>query len=95
MDPLSGFIETLEAMGVLKRGGSWYSTIDGSIKFQSKDLAKYVDQLLEIAEAQTDTFIKVVNDDMEEDPEQGSTKSDDKMKRYANAGAADDAGDVE
>lgn len=94
MDPTSGFIETLEAMGVLKRGGSWYSTTDGAIKFQSKDLSKYVDQLLEIAEARTDTFIKVVNEDFEEDPDQGSTKSEDKVKRFANAGAAEDEGNA-
>lgn len=93
MEPTSGLIESLEGMGVLKRGGSWYSTVDGAIKFQSKDLALYVDQLLEIAEAKADVFLKVV--DEEEDEKQGASKKETSAKRkLAAAGATnDDAGD--
>lgn len=85
MDPTSGLIETMEAMGVLIRGGSWYTIKGTTTKFQAKDLSKYVEQLLNIAELETDTFIKVVDDAFEEDPDQGSTAKEDRLKRLANA----------
>jgi recombination protein RecA len=66
MDPYSGLIETLEGLGLLTRGGAWYTTKDG-IKFQSKDLLKHVDGLLLQAEELTNVFLKSSSDNILEE----------------------------
>ena len=82
MDPASGLIESMEEIGVLKRGGSWYA-IDGTdVKFQAKNLSEHIDTLLAVAESREDTFLKSMTAD--EDPEQGSTPATTKAARLAN-----------
>jgi hypothetical protein len=83
MDPKSGLIESMEEIGVLKRGGSWY-TIDGTdVKFQAKNLDAHVDTLLSVAESREDTFLKSLTD--EEDPDQGATVAETKAARKQHA----------
>ena len=66
MDPTSGLIESMENLGVLKRGGSWY-TIDGTdVKFQAKNFSTYVDQVLALADSREDSFFKALSNDAEE-----------------------------
>lgn len=82
MDQYSGLIDTLVSMGLVERKGAWYSIVGQDTKFQSKDIEKYANELLSIAEkdenAYIDTSIQVSVDDVDTDTE---TKADTKERR--------------
>lgn len=85
MDPSSGLIESMEGLGVLKRGGSWY-TIDGTdVKFQAKNLVDFVDLLLETAEQKEDAFLSANLEDEVEEKDAGPSSA---SKRKAAAQGA-------
>jgi len=72
MDPTSGLIESMESLGVLKRGGSWY-TIDGTdIKFQAKNFGAYVDQVLALADSREDSFFKTLTEETSENADKSA-----------------------
>jgi len=59
MDPYSGLVETLTALGILTKAGSWYSCKTLDIKFQAKNIGKYADSLLPLIEENDGSFIDV------------------------------------
>lgn len=65
MDPLSGLLDSAVASGIVKQGGAWYTLISTDEKFQSKNLDKFTDKILQDLEG---NFI-VVEEDLVENEE--------------------------
>lgn len=74
MDPNSGLIESMEGAGIIKRAGSWYNIVGSEVKFQAKNMNDYVGMMLELAEAQENTFLSASPDE-EEDTSAGDSAS--------------------
>lgn len=51
IDPLSGFVELCECIGVIERAGSWKKIVGTDIKFYARDVGEYVEELLPRVEA--------------------------------------------
>lgn len=75
MDPNSGLIEAMEGVGIIKRGGSWYTVVGSDVKFQAKNLNEYVPLLLELAEAKDNAFLRASDDEEEDRSGEQSAKS--------------------
>lgn len=78
MDPNSGLIESMEGAGIIKRGGSWYTIVGSEVKFQAKNVNEYVPLMLELAEAQENTFLRAADEEEDRSSEESS-----KSKRAA------------
>lgn len=63
MDPYSGLIDVSTELGVLTRGGSWYTLAGTDQKFQAKELDQYASVLLDACESKSEQFIAVRTDD--------------------------------
>lgn len=73
MNPYSGFLDSCVDLGIVKKTGAWYTTPTGE-KFQAKNMMKYVDVLLPLAEEKTESFLDVAKLlDEEESTDQGET----------------------
>ena len=81
MDPNSGLIEAMEGAGIIKRSGSWYNIVGSDVKFQAKNMAEYVNIMLELAEAQENSFL-AVGDDEEEDKDAGPSSRARRAEKY-------------
>jgi recombination protein RecA len=82
MDPNSGLIEAMEGAGIIKRSGSWYNIVGSEVKFQAKNVNDYVSLMLELAEAQENTFLSA-GDGEEEDKDAGPSSKAKRNEKYA------------
>ncbi len=80
MDPLSGLLEVAKQAGVIIQKGSRYSMAGSDDTWYSKDLNKYVDQILSKLTEQTELFFET---DAEIDTSGSDTKKDIKERQKA------------
>jgi len=81
MNAYSGFVDSCVDLGILKKAGSWYTMPTTGEKFQAKNVTKYVDILLPLAEEKTESFLDVAKLLEEESSEQGETTKKTTVKR--------------
>jgi len=91
MDPYSGLVDTLVALGILVLKGSWYYIKGTETKFYAKDISKYAEELLVMAEkvddVSIDTTMDIVDDEIDMDAE---TMSETKARRQTKVQAKDE-----
>lgn len=82
MDPYSGLLDVAQELGVVTRGGSWYTIAATGDKFQSSNFEKYAELVIDECEKLSDVAI---GEHISEEDEvvEGSEKSL-KSKRLAN-----------
>ena len=80
MDPLSGLLEVAKQAGVVTQKGSRYSMTGSDDTWYSKDLDKYVDQILTKLREQSSLFFET---DAEIDTSGSNTKADIKERQKA------------
>lgn len=57
MNPCSGIIDVMKELGVITQAGAWYTIKSTNTKFQSKNVANHVEQMLADAASITDVSI--------------------------------------
>lgn len=89
MDPYSGLVDALVALGLVLKGGSWYTIAETGEKFQEKDIGQFAEDLLVKAEAQVQVFLqtKLEGTNMEVDESEHTEEPSGKAKRKGKAGA--------
>lgn len=61
IDPYNGLLDVAKDLNIVSQAGAWYKF--GEEKFQSKDFAKYADDVLAQCEGQREQFLEVIVDD--------------------------------
>lgn len=83
IDPYNGLLEVAKDLGIVTQAGAWYKL--GDNKFQSKNSAEYMEDILVKAEAKREEFLEAVIDDgVEEDltaPETGKSRRKAKVSK--------------
>ena len=80
MDPYSGLLDVCINMGLVKRGGAWYTSVATGQKFQKTDFTEYAGDLLIEAEKQTHAILSISEDVKEDVSEEESMVSRRKKK---------------
>lgn len=78
MDPTSGLLEVAKAAGIIVQKGSWFSMAGSDDKWYSRDIGKYVDEILAGLEALDAVFLTVDDADIDTTTE---TKAETKERR--------------
>ena len=91
MDPLSGLLEVAKAAGVIVQKGSRYSMEGEDDTWYSRDIEKYLDQILKKLEARESVFLDT---DAEIDTSGSKTKADIKERQRAKVAIDEETGEI-
>ena len=85
MDPYNGLLDIAESLGVVSKGGAWYTLKSNGEKFQAKNFSKYQEEVLASCEelASSVHLEAIIGDDVEsEDAGDGKTMKAKRKEKF-------------